>query len=74
MPAAMRSGNSAGCAPPPATKLHWRTAIVDLLKRLDIDSSFTAHKELATERGCPAELIERRRQSARRHRADTFRR
>jgi len=63
-----------GARRPPATKLHWRTTIVDLLKLLDIDSSFTARKELATERGCPAELIERRRQSARRHHADTFRR
>lgn len=38
-------------------KLNWRTSIVDLLKLLDIDSSFTARKELATELGCPAELM-----------------
>jgi hypothetical protein len=39
-------------------KLNWRTSIVDLLKLLDIDSSFAARKELATELGCPAELME----------------
>lgn len=38
-------------------KLNWRTSIVDLLKLLDIDSSFGARKELATELGCPAELM-----------------
>ena len=38
-------------------KLNWRTSIVDLLKLLDIDSSLTARKELATELGCPAELM-----------------
>jgi hypothetical protein len=32
-------------------KLAWRTSIVDLMKALDIDSSFTARKELATELG-----------------------
>jgi len=35
-------------------KLNWRTSIVDLLKLLEIDSSFAARKELATELGCPA--------------------
>jgi hypothetical protein len=30
---------------------------VDLLKLLDIDSSFAARKELATEFGCPKELM-----------------
>jgi Domain of unknown function (DUF3597) len=39
-------------------QLNWRTSIVDLLKLLDIDSSFAARKELATELGCPAELME----------------
>lgn len=39
-------------------KLNWRTSIVDLLKLLDIDSSFTARKELAAELGCPADLME----------------
>ncbi len=38
-------------------KLNWRTSIVDLLKLLDIDSSLTARKELATELGCPANLM-----------------
>lgn len=38
-------------------KLNWRTSIVDLLKLLDIDSSLTARKELATELGCPAGLM-----------------
>jgi hypothetical protein len=38
-------------------KLNWRTSIVDLLKLLDIDSSFAARKELAVELGCPPELM-----------------
>src|SRR5690554_4381825 len=38
-------------------KLNWRTSIVDLLKLLDLDSSLTARKELATELGCPPELM-----------------
>jgi hypothetical protein len=38
-------------------KLNWRVSIVDLLKLLEIDSSFAARKELATELGCPAELM-----------------
>jgi hypothetical protein len=38
-------------------KLNWRTSIVDLLKLLDIDSSYTARKELATELGCPPEFM-----------------
>ena len=32
-------------------KLEWRTLIVDLMKALDIDSSFAARKELAKELG-----------------------
>jgi Domain of unknown function (DUF3597) len=32
-------------------KLEWRTSIVDLMKALDIDSSFHARKELAAELG-----------------------
>ena len=32
-------------------KLQWRTSIVDLMKALDIDSSFAARKELAKELG-----------------------
>ena len=39
-------------------KLNWRTSIVDLLKLLDIDSSLTARKALATELGCPASLMD----------------
>jgi hypothetical protein len=35
-------------------KLNWRVSIVDLLKLLDLDSSLTARKQLATELGCPA--------------------
>lgn len=38
-------------------KLNWRTSIVDLLKLLDIDSSLSARKELATELNCPADLM-----------------
>ena len=32
-------------------KLAWRTSIVDLMKALDVDSSLSARKELATELG-----------------------
>jgi hypothetical protein len=35
-------------------KLNWKTSIVDLLKLLDIDSSFAARKELAAELQCPS--------------------
>jgi hypothetical protein len=38
-------------------KLNWRVSIVDLLKLLEIDSSFAARKELATELDCPADLM-----------------
>jgi hypothetical protein len=38
-------------------KLNWKTSIVDLLKLLDIDSSFAARKELAKELGCPADAM-----------------
>ena len=38
-------------------KLNWRTSIVDLLKLLDLDSSYAARKELATELACPSELM-----------------
>lgn len=41
-----------------AQKLNWRVSIVDLLKLLDIDSSFAARKELAAELNCPAELMD----------------
>ena len=61
------AGSSGGAAAPAATvdvapildqavkakgeKLEWRTSIVDLMKALDIDSSFSARKELAKELG-----------------------
>jgi hypothetical protein len=38
-------------------KLNWKTSIVDLLKLLELDSSFAARKELATELGCPDDLM-----------------
>ncbi len=38
-------------------KLNWKTSIVDLLKLLDIDSSLTARKALATELNCPVDLM-----------------
>ena len=38
-------------------KLNWKTSIVDLLKLLELDSSFGARKELAIELGCPGELM-----------------
>src|SRR5690554_2642210 len=38
-------------------KLNWRVSIVDLLKLLELDSSFSARNELATELNCPAELM-----------------
>ena len=37
--------------------LNWKVSIVDLLKLLDIDSSLAARKELATELGCPTDLM-----------------
>ncbi|HEX8432066.1 MAG TPA: DUF3597 domain-containing protein [Longimicrobium sp.] len=38
-------------------KLNWRESIVDLLTLLEIDSSLSARKELATELGIPAGLM-----------------
>lgn len=38
-------------------KLNWKVSIVDLLKLLDIDSSFDARQALATELGIPVELM-----------------
>lgn len=38
--------------------LNWKVSIVDLLKLLDMDSSLSARKELATELGCPKDLME----------------
>lgn len=40
-----------------AEKLNWRTSIVDLLKLLGLDSSLDSRKELATELGCPQEMM-----------------
>jgi len=37
--------------------LDWKVSIVDLLKLLDLESSFEARKEMAVELGCPAELM-----------------
>jgi hypothetical protein len=38
-------------------KLNWKVSIVDLLKLLGLDSSFSARKELAAELGCPADKM-----------------
>jgi hypothetical protein len=38
-------------------ELNWKVSIVDLLKLLGIDSSLSARKELATELGCPGDLM-----------------
>ncbi|MCI0553629.1 MAG: DUF3597 domain-containing protein [Anaerolineae bacterium] len=38
-------------------KLNWKVSIVDLLKLLDLESSFEARKEMAVELGCPPELM-----------------
>jgi len=37
--------------------LNWKVSIVDLMRLLNIDSSLKARKDLATELGCPKELI-----------------
>jgi hypothetical protein len=37
--------------------LDWKASIVDLLKLLKMDSGLEARKELATELGCPADLM-----------------
>jgi hypothetical protein len=39
-------------------ELNWKTSIVDLLKLLNIDSSYEARKELAVELGCPADKMD----------------
>jgi hypothetical protein len=46
-----------GLAKANPAKLNWKVSIVDLLKLLDLESSFEARKELATELGCPADLM-----------------
>ena len=37
--------------------LDWKVSIVDLMKLLGLDSSYANRKELATELGCPANLM-----------------
>lgn len=39
-------------------ELNWRTSIVDLLKLLEIDSSYEARREMAAELGCPADKMD----------------
>jgi hypothetical protein len=39
------------------TNLDWKVSIVDLLKVLGLESSLEARKELATELGCPADVM-----------------
>ena len=46
-----------GLAAANPAKLNWKVSIVDLLKLLDLESSSDARKELATELGCPADLM-----------------
>lgn len=38
-------------------QLNWRTSIVDLMKLLGLDSSLESRKELATELGCPPDML-----------------
>jgi hypothetical protein len=47
-----------GLAASHAEKLNWKVSIVDLLKLLGLDSSLNARKELATELGCPRQLMD----------------
>ncbi|MBH3438562.1 MULTISPECIES: DUF3597 domain-containing protein [Pseudomonas] len=37
--------------------LNWRSSIVDLLKVLNLDSSYESRKEMAAELGCPADKL-----------------
>jgi len=46
-----------GLAAANPAKLNRKVSIVDLLKLLDLDSSFDSRKELAVELGCPANLM-----------------
>jgi hypothetical protein len=50
-------GNLEALAASRTETLNWKTSIVDLLKLLDLDSSFGARKDLATELGCPADKM-----------------
>ncbi len=38
-------------------KLDWKSSIVDFLKLLGVDSSYSHRKELASELGCPADFM-----------------
>ncbi len=46
-----------GLASQTSEQLNWRVSIVDLLKLLGLDSSLGTRKQLATELGCPANLM-----------------
>ena len=46
-----------GLAKASKEKLDWKVSIVDLLKLLGIDSSLNSRKQLATELGCPSNLM-----------------
>jgi len=46
-----------GLAAANPAKLNWKVSIVDLLKLLDLESSFEARKELATELKCPPDMM-----------------
>jgi len=50
-------GKLEGLAAKNPQKLNWKSSIVDLMKLLNLDSSLTARKELATELGCPADKM-----------------
>ena len=39
-------------------KLNWEVSIVDLMKLLDLDSSYGHRKDLAKELACPADLMD----------------
>jgi hypothetical protein len=51
-------GRLEGLAAANPQELNWKVSIVDLLKLLDLDSSFEARKELAVEPGCPSDLMD----------------
>lgn len=51
-------GKLEGLAAANPQELNWKVSIVDLLKLLDLDSSFEARKELAVELGCPSEMMD----------------
>jgi hypothetical protein len=51
-------GKLEGLAASNPQELNWKVSIVDLLKLLDIDSSYDARKELAVELGCPEDKMD----------------